>query len=354
MKSIVAVSLCLALLVGNVYAQFPFFGGGNGEGIIWGGWGGSGGGSDGDGSGSGSSSGSGGSSNAQSEYLNFDVNTATRYATAHGIIAAVCFTILFPVGAIIVRVVPSRHTWIIHGLFQGLAYLLYVAAAALGIRLIQIIKIPPNDTSLLQLSSSNAHPIIGIVILAVLFFMPPLGFAHHAKFKQLKRRTIYSYAHLWLGRATLTLGIINGGLGLQLARASQSVIIAYSVIGGIMWLIWLLAAVIGEMRRRPSKGRDQRVEPRRRMGNLPPTRSVPRGATPNFGGDGRYHHDSSSDNHDPSPPYTPRPMYGGPPGYTGPGREHMEMRPVKNPGRGSASFSSYSSEQVPRDGTRRV
>ncbi|KAI0831543.1 hypothetical protein F5Y06DRAFT_307762 [Hypoxylon sp. FL0890] len=351
MKSIAALGCCLALLAGGVHAQAPFFSGGeNGVGIIWGSWAGAGGsgGSNGDGSSSGS-----GSSSADSTYPNFDVNQVERYRTAHGVIAALCFTILFPVGAIIMRVIPSRHTWLIHGLFQGMAYLLYVAGAALGIRLIQIIKIPPNNTSLLQLSSANAHPIIGIVILAVLFFMPPLGIAHHAKFKQLKRRTMYSHAHLWLGRATLTLGIINGGLGLQLARASQGVIIAYSIVGGILWLIWLITAVLGEIRR-SRKGRGEGVEVRAHVGNLPPTRSAHPGVAPHFTGNGHYHHhESSSDHHDPSPPYTPRPMYGGPPGYTGPGGEHVEMGPVKNSGRGSASLSSYSSEQVPRDGARR-
>ncbi|OTA63093.1 hypothetical protein K449DRAFT_433177 [Hypoxylon sp. EC38] len=350
MKSIVALGLCLALLVGDVYAQFPYFGGG--EGTFWGGWGGTrGGGSSGDGSSSGSSSGST-SSSSESAYADFDVNQAMRYRTAHGIIAALCFTILFPVGAIIMRVIPGRYTWLIHGLFQGLAYLLYVAGAALGIRLIQIIRIPPNNTSLLQLSSSNAHPIIGIVILAVLFFMPPLGFAHHSKFKQLKRRTIYSHAHLWLGRASLTLGIINGGLGLQLARPSQSVIIAYSIVGGILWLIWLMVAVLGEIRRGRGKwGQD--AEARTRRGDLPPTRSIAPGMAPYPGRNHHHHHHgSSSDDHDPSPPYTPRPIYGGPPGYTRSEGSHVEMGHVKSPTRGSGSLSSFSSEHVPRDGGR--
>ncbi|KAI1134965.1 hypothetical protein F5Y05DRAFT_187131 [Hypoxylon sp. FL0543] len=344
MKSISTLGFCLALLAGTTYAQGPYFfsGGGNGDGGSSNGFG------------SGSGSGSGGSSSSQNEYANFDIDQAMRYRTAHGIIAAMCFTILFPVGAILVRVVPSRHAWLIHAVFQGLAYLLYVAAAALGIRLVQMIKIPPNNTSLLQMSSTNAHPIIGIVILAALFFMPPLGLAHHSKFKKLKRRTVYSHAHLWLGRATLTLGIINGGLGLKLASASTSLVVAYSVVGGVLWLIWLLSAVLGEMRRR-LEGPGRGVEVRAHVGNLPPTRSVHHGVAPHVGRDGRYHHrESGSDPHDPSPPYTPSPAYGGPPGYTAAGGEHLQMGPVKNSGRGSTSLSSYSSEQAPREGERRV
>jgi hypothetical protein len=48
----------------------------------------------------------------------------------------------------------------------------------------------------------------------------------------------------------ITLGIINGGLGLQLTGASRSATIAYSVIAAIMWLLWAATAVFAESRRR--------------------------------------------------------------------------------------------------------
>lgn len=102
----------------------------------------------------------------------------------------------------------------------------------------------------MELSRFNAHPIIGLVVLVVLFFQPALGFIHHVKFKRLGRRTGWSHAHLWIGRTMITLGIINGGLGLQLAGASRSSTIAYSVIAAIMWVLWVAAAILGESKRR--------------------------------------------------------------------------------------------------------
>lgn len=199
------------------------------------------------------------------------------------------------------------------------------------------------------MASSNAHPIIGIVVLVIMFFLIPLGYVHHLKFKLLKRRTIYSYVHLWFGRISITLGIINGGLGLQLAGASDSIIIAYSVVGGIAWLLWAITAMMGEIqRRKKTGGHSQGAETRSHANNIPPSHHhshSPAGVAPpasSYSSNGRHHHNSG----DPSPPYTPGPIYGGPPVYRDGGG--MEMRPVKSSTRGSRSGSSVSSERAPR------
>lgn len=78
-------------------------------------------------------------------------------------------------------------------------------------------------------------------------------------FKKHLRRTVWSYAHLWLGRIIVTLGIINGGLGLRLARRmmpvgmmgtpSRGAIIGYGVAAGCMWLLYVSAVIVGEIRR---------------------------------------------------------------------------------------------------------
>jgi hypothetical protein len=102
---------------------------------------------------------------------------------------------------------------------------------------------------------NNAHPIIGIVLLGLLIFQPILGFVHHLMFKKYSRRTFWSHAHLWLGRIAITLGIINGGLGLQFARRfplappNRAQVIGYSVAAFVMWLLYVVAAVVGEAKR---------------------------------------------------------------------------------------------------------
>jgi hypothetical protein len=47
----------------------------------------------------------------------------------------------------------------------------------------------------------------------------------------------------------VTLGIINGGLGLLLADNTTSGAIAYGIVAAIVWLMWVAAAVYGEIKR---------------------------------------------------------------------------------------------------------
>lgn len=69
-------------------------------------------------------------------------------------------------------------------------------------------------------------------------------------FKKYQRRQVWSYFHIWLGRILITLGIINGGLGLRLANNTKTGEIAYGVVAGIIWLVWMVAAVYGEIKRK--------------------------------------------------------------------------------------------------------
>ncbi|KAK8056231.1 hypothetical protein PG993_001458 [Apiospora rasikravindrae] len=212
-------------------------------------------GSSGSGSGDGSGSGSRGSGSGQGgdggngfgslqDGAGFDIDQAMSVRQIHGILAAIAFVGLFPIGAISMRVIPGRFTWIVHGVFQTLAYGLYVAAAALGIRLVRLVRIPPDGASM-----ANTHPIIGLVLLGVLFFQPLLGWLHHIRLKRTGRRTAWSHLHLWLGRSAIILGIINGGFGLELANASDSAVTAYSVVAAVVCLLWLLSALVFEYRR---------------------------------------------------------------------------------------------------------
>ncbi|KAH8195547.1 hypothetical protein TruAng_010284 [Truncatella angustata] len=178
-----------------------------------------------------------------------DPATAASYRLIHGTLAALAFVGIFPVGAILMRVVPGRFVYLVHGITQLVAYVVYICGAALGIYLVRMVRIPPNGRSLLSIPEANAHPIIGLVILAVLFFQPILGWVHHIRYRRLGCRTWWSYSHIWVGRLAVVLGIINGGLGLGLAQANRSAIIAYSVVATVMFLLWTIAAVIGERKR---------------------------------------------------------------------------------------------------------
>lgn len=154
------------------------------------------------------------------------------------------FGFIFPAGGIVIRLTTFKGAWILHGLCQLFGYLLYIAAAAMGIYMAVNLEL-----------MNQAHAIIGIVLLISIFIQPFTGLLHHAAFKKHFRRTIPSFVHVWLGRAGITLGIINGGLGLQLARKlpfarpSRGAIVGYSVIAGFMWMLYVVAVIVGESRR---------------------------------------------------------------------------------------------------------
>lgn len=185
---------------------------------------------------------------------------------AHGAIAALAFVILFPIGSILIRVASFPGLWWIHGAFQFLSYLLFVAAFGAGVWLVNNAPISLID---------NYHPVIGLVLFCLLFFQPILGWMHHVQFKKYKRRTTWSYLHLWLGRTLIPLGMINGGLGMLLATQtgffvpSRGQMIAYGVVAGIMWMLWMMASIYGERKR--LRARPLFTQPRP---NTSPTRRV--------------------------------------------------------------------------------
>ncbi|TGJ86743.1 hypothetical protein E0Z10_g2033 [Xylaria hypoxylon] len=280
--------------------------------------------SDGGSSGSGSTGGDGGFSSSFGSGLGFpangfDVSSVMNFPAAHGALAATAFGFLFPLGAILMRVTSSRQALFAHGFVQMLAYALYIAGAGLGLYLVNIMRIP-SGAGLLDMAGQNAHPIIGIVLLVALFFQPILGVVHHSRFKKFKRRTWVSHVHLWTGRLGITLGIINGGLGFALAGTAGAPLVAYAVVSGVMWILWVLTALRGEYRRASTQDKDRKEKIiQEDRGYVPGVR----------GGGGADSSRPSSENADetsrayppppppppgasmdmPSPPYTPGPHY---------------------------------------------
>lgn len=161
-----------------------------------------------------------------------------RFVQAHGALAGIAFVAIFPIGGILVRLTSASGLAWIHGGLQIFGYTIFIAAAGLGIYI---------ATSADYMH--EPHAVIGLLLLVILFFMPIIGVIHHKMYTRTHRRTLLSYGHIFIGRAAILLGIVNGGLGLQLAGASRSSTIAYGVIAGVMGLIYIVAVVFGESKR---------------------------------------------------------------------------------------------------------
>lgn len=72
----------------------------------------------------------------------FDSEKADRIRNVHGILGALAFVILFPVGSVLMRVLPGRLALWAHALFQVASYGVYIASAGLGIYLVQEVQLP--------------------------------------------------------------------------------------------------------------------------------------------------------------------------------------------------------------------
>jgi hypothetical protein len=167
----------------------------------------------------------------------------------HGVLASIAFLVLFPAGAVVMRLGSFKGLVWIHASIQLLAWMVFVTAFGLGLYYGLQINI-----------MSEAHPIIGIVLLVLVTVQPLLGWVHHRQFVRTGCRTAVSQGHIWIGRVAIVLGMINGGLGLKLARTSTRYVIAYSVVAGIMGLVYVTSIVVGELgrsRRRSSTGSDR-------------------------------------------------------------------------------------------------
>lgn len=76
------------------------------------------------------------------------------------------------------------------------------------------------------------------------------GLLGHILWQKRQRKSLLAHIHVWSGRALITLGMINGGPGLLLSSvASRGSYIAYGVISGVMWLLFVSSAAVYETRR---------------------------------------------------------------------------------------------------------
>jgi hypothetical protein len=155
------------------------------------------------------------------------------------VIACIAFVALFPIGGILIRVASFSGLLWVHAAFQGFGFLFYIVAFGMGVYMATTLDY-----------MNKAHPIIGIALLIVLLFQPVFGFMHHKLFNKYIRRTLWSHVHIWHGRVAILLGMVNGGLGIQLAGdASSGQKIAYAAVAAIMGLLYIGAAIFGEIKR---------------------------------------------------------------------------------------------------------
>ncbi|OJJ37951.1 hypothetical protein ASPWEDRAFT_39656 [Aspergillus wentii DTO 134E9] len=157
---------------------------------------------------------------------------------AHAVIMTVVFGLLFPMFAFMLHAIPYSRVVDIHAALQLFTIALVIAGFGLGISLAKSLGL-----------INNYHPIIGMVAVpALILFQPAMGFLQHSYFHKTGRKSVFAYTHRWFGRSIIVLGVVNGGLGLHLAKtttssASTGAIIAYSVVVGIIGLAYIFGVI---------------------------------------------------------------------------------------------------------------
>lgn len=159
--------------------------------------------------------------------------------SAHGALATIAFVAILPAGGLLIRFASSRSLVWIHAGLQAFGYAIFVIAVGLGIYM-----------AVTGDQITSAHAVIGLILFVGLVLQPITGLIHHTLWrKHGGGRTLWSYAHLIIGRIAIILGIINGGLGLALAGEGRSDKIAYGVIVGIVGVVYFALVIFGDYTR---------------------------------------------------------------------------------------------------------
>ncbi|PQE22204.1 hypothetical protein CJF32_00004588 [Rutstroemia sp. NJR-2017a WRK4] len=161
---------------------------------------------------------------------------------AHGVLASLAYVILFPTGAIAIRMFNFRNLLWFHAWWMVTTYMLALTSLGMAAWLAYWTH-----------NLGSAHAIIGFIVAGCLALQPITGLVHHILYKRRGRPNTATYPHVWWGRAVITLGIINGGLGLRLSNNTKTGEIAYGVIASVMWLVWMGVIVVAAVKTREEK-----------------------------------------------------------------------------------------------------
>ncbi|KAF2717833.1 iron reductase domain protein, partial [Polychaeton citri CBS 116435] len=159
----------------------------------------------------------------------------------HAVFMCLAFILIFPLGAVLLRL-AGKVRWHMYAQVTGFVFVIIGFGTAIHIsRLYNRSK-----------HFNSAHQVIGLLIFAAMFIQLGLGLVHHTMFKRTKTPTMMGQVHRFLGIFIVLLGMINGGLGLNLA-SDDHYAVAYGVIVGIVGVVFLLVTSLVLLYRRKHK-----------------------------------------------------------------------------------------------------
>jgi hypothetical protein len=131
----------------------------------------------------------------------------------HGVIMSLAFILVFPTGALLMRLLRKMGV-LVHAGVQSLGLALVIIGFCTGV----YVGRQYNRSRHL----GTGHQALGLLVFAALFVQVGLGVVQHGVYRRTKRETMLGVVHRFLGPAIIILGLVNGGLGLDLAGRSPS------------------------------------------------------------------------------------------------------------------------------------
>ncbi|CAK4034639.1 integral membrane [Lecanosticta acicola] len=160
---------------------------------------------------------------------------------AHGILSCLAWGAIIPLGAVLIRVIPSKKSWIIHGAIMLLGLSMVTASFGMGLQRLWAYH---HDIG------KFAHTIIGTLLFAMAWVQPILGTTHHFLYQVSGQRSLISAIHVFFGRLFILIGMVNGGVGLLLrGNATRAENIAYGTVVGGIWVVYILLSLGWEIKR---------------------------------------------------------------------------------------------------------
>lgn len=142
----------------------------------------------------------------------------------HALLMCAAFVVLFPVGAMFLRIFGSVR---LHQLTQIFGLIVILIGLGLGIKLSKQynkVRLPssqspfictPRHLTIYTIQSKkfrSAHQIIGLLVISLCISQATLGLIQHHMYKKTQRKSPLNLIHRIAGPFIILLGILNGGM----------------------------------------------------------------------------------------------------------------------------------------------
>lgn len=175
---------------------------------------------------------------------------------AHGVLMSIAVVLIFPIGAVMIRLFsfPSLVKW--HAVLQSVGLLVLIIGYGMGAWLGYLM----NEVY------TKPHEFLGTALVALFLLQPLFGRLHHRHFVRTGVKNWKGKVHVWFGRILIAISLANGGSGLALAGMNKSGKIVYAIIVAITVVVYGATLIRYYMNRRKKPVPEEREGQEERVG----------------------------------------------------------------------------------------